>query len=160
MLFRTTPKPFVRWRLFLLRLFGCKISGRPFVAPSAIIRMPWQLALEDRATLGAGAEVYNLGFVRLGARCTVAQQAYLCGGTHDLEDPSLPLVTGQIVIGEDCFIGVRALVLPGVNIGDGAVIGAGSVVARDLPAWTVYAGNPCRPLRPRAWREIGSHADG
>ena len=150
-LFRPTPKPLNGWRLWLLRRFGARIEGRPFVNSSAIIRIPWHLTMRDRAALGEHAEVYNLGHVTLGERCTVAQHAYLCTGTHDLSDPVLPLVVGPIEIGADAFIGVRALVLPGVRVGEGAVVGAGSVAARDVPAWTVGAGNPWRPFRERGW---------
>ena len=53
------------------------------------------------------------------------------------------------VIGNDVWIGHGALILPGVRIGDGAIIGAGAVVARDVPPYTVFAGNPARHIRDR-----------
>jgi putative colanic acid biosynthesis acetyltransferase WcaF len=106
-LFHTTPKPLNAWRLFLLRLFGCKISGRPFVHGTCIIKIPWQLTLEDRAALGPKSEVYNLGHVTLKRACVVSQYAYICGGTHDLNDPGLPLQVGDIVIGEEAFLGAK-----------------------------------------------------
>ena len=56
---------------------------------------------------------------------------------------------GDTVVGNDVWLGQNVTVLPGVRIGDGAVIGACSVVARDIPPYTVAAGNPCRVLRPR-----------
>jgi putative colanic acid biosynthesis acetyltransferase WcaF len=155
-LFRPTPKFFNLWRVFLLRLFGCRVSGRPFVAASAIIKMPWNLRLEDRACLGPGSEVYNLGLVTLGARSTIAQHAYLCAGSHDLTQPSLPLVIGPIEVGRDAFIGARAFLLPGIHVGEGAVVGACAVVTRDVPPWTIVAGNPARPIGERpimVWSE-------
>ncbi len=87
----------------------------------------------------------------LGARCTVAQQAYLCGGTHDFTLANLPLVVGQITVGADAFIGARAFVMPGVTIEEGTVVGACSLVSKDLPPWTFCAGNPCKPLGPRSF---------
>jgi len=147
--FRPTPKHLYVWRLFLLKIFGSRIRGRPYVAPSTVIKMPWHLEMEDRACLGPESVVYNLGWVILRERCTVSQQAYICAGTHDFSDPGLPLMIGKIEIGKDVFIGARAFILPGIQIGDGAVIGACSVVTRDMPAWTICAGNPCKPLRPR-----------
>ncbi len=149
LLYRPSPKPLVGWRRFLLRSFGATIEGKPFISESSIVRVPWLLTMEAASCLGERAEVYNLGPVTLKARCVVAQQVYLCAGTHDLENPVYPLVVGPIVVGEDAFIGARALVLPGVVIGDGAVIGAGSVVAKDMPGWSYCAGNPCRVIRPR-----------
>jgi putative colanic acid biosynthesis acetyltransferase WcaF len=148
-LFRPTPKPLYRWRNLLLRLFGAKITGTPFVASSCIIKVPWQLTLEDHCALAHKCEVYNLGHVTLKARCVVSQYTYLCGGTHDLADPALPLLVGDIVIGEEAFIGAKAIVLPGVRVGEGAVLGAGAVAAKDLEPWTIYVGNPCKAVRKR-----------
>jgi putative colanic acid biosynthesis acetyltransferase WcaF len=159
LLFRTTPKPLYPWRVFLLRIFGCRVSGRPFVSESAIIKMPWQLTLEDRVSIGPRSEIYNLGPIVLKARCSIAQQAYLCGGTHDFTSPVLPLVVGEIVVGEDAFVGARAFVMPGVHIGDGAVIGACSVVTKDAPAWTILAGNPAKPLAARVMEGRGAMSD-
>lgn len=146
-----TPAPLNNWRILLLRLFGCKVTGRPYVSPTARIKVPWNLTLEDRACLGSYSEVYNLGPVVLRARCTVAQQAYLCGGTHDLTSPTLHLVVGPIDIGPDAFVGARAFILPGVVVGEGAVVGACGVVTKDVPAWTVVAGNPARVIGTREY---------
>jgi putative colanic acid biosynthesis acetyltransferase WcaF len=151
-LFRWSPKPMLRWRNLLLRLFGARISGLPFVSPSAIIKYPWQLALEDRACLGPGSEVYNLGYCTLKARCTIAQQVYLCGGTHDLADPGLPLVVGDIEVGEDAFIGAQAFLMPGVSVGRMAVVGARAVVVKDVAEGKIVAGNPAREIGVRNWR--------
>ena len=146
---RWTPKPLNPWRLFVLRTFGATIEGQPFVHQRARVQIPWKLTLRDRACLGDGAMAYSLGPIELGARCTVAQEAYLCAGTHDFSDLHLPLQTAPIVIGEDCFIGARAFVLPGVTVGAQSIVGAGSVVSRDVPAGMVVAGNPARVIRPR-----------
>jgi putative colanic acid biosynthesis acetyltransferase WcaF len=160
LLFRPTPKPLSRWRVALLRLFGCRVRGRPFVDASAVVKMPWNLVLEDRACLGPHSEVYNLAPVTLHERCTVAQQAYLCGGTHDFSDPALPLVVGEIDIGADAFVGARVFVMPGVHIGAGAVVGACAVVTRDVAPWSVVAGNPARPVGTRELlRKEAPHAE-
>lgn len=104
--------------------------------------MPWNLTLEDRACLGPGSEVYNLGHVTLRAGSTVAQQAYLCTGSHDFTHPHMPLVVGDIEIGPNAFIGARAFILPGIVVGTGAVIGACAVVTKSVASYTVVAGNP------------------
>jgi putative colanic acid biosynthesis acetyltransferase WcaF len=144
-----TPKPLNEWRLFWLRVFDAKIYGTPFVHQRARIAVPWNLTMHDRACLGDRANAYTLGEIEIGARATVAQEVYLSTGSHDFSKPEMPLVTGKITIGEDAFIGARAFVLPGVTIGSGTVIGACSVVTRDIPANVMAAGNPCRVLRPR-----------
>lgn len=148
-LFRPSPRPFVRWRVMLLKAFGCRAFGRPYVANSVRVKMPWNLVLEDRACLGPDVEVYNLALITLKARSTVAQEVYLCAGTHDFKKKSCPLVAGEIVIHEDAFLCVRSLILPGVEVGRGAIVGAMAVATRDVPEWMICAGNPCRPIKPR-----------
>ena len=144
-----TPKPLNRWRLAWLRLFGATIEGVPFVHQRARIQMPWKVLLRDRCCLGDRANVYSLGEVEIGAHAVIAQEAYLCTGTHEFGEPGLPLVTAKISVGRRAFVGARVFVLPGVTIGADAIIGAGSVVTRDVPPATVNAGNPCRTLHPR-----------
>jgi putative colanic acid biosynthesis acetyltransferase WcaF len=139
---RWTPKYAIAWRTIVLRLFGCRVSGRPFVSQSARIRAPWRLTLKNNSCLGPYSEVYNLGQVVLHERATVAQYAYLCGGSHDFTHYDLPLVIGPITIGCDSFVGAKAIVLLGVAIGEGAVIGAGAVITTSVPPWTIWAGNP------------------
>lgn len=149
LLCRWTPKPLNAWRLFVLRSFGATLHGQPFVHGRARVQIPWHLTMHDRACLGDGANAYSLGAITIRARATVAQEAYLCAGTHDFSHPDIPLQTAPIVVGEDAFVGARAMVLPGVTIGARAVVGAGSVVTRDVPANAVVTGNPARVLRER-----------
>ncbi len=144
-----TPKPLNEWRLFWLRVFDAKIDGKPFVHQRARIAVPWNLTLHDRACLGDRANAYNLGEIEIGARATVAQEAYLSTGSHDFCQSGMPLVTAKITIGDDAFVGARAFVLPGVTIGARSVIGACSVVTHDVPENVFAAGNPCRVLHPR-----------
>lgn len=165
LLFRPTPKFFKKWRVFLLRCFGCKTSGQPEVAASAIIKMPWNLEMEHHATIGHKAEIYNLGKVVMKARSTVAQHCYICTGSHDLSIPILPLMTSPIIICEDAWIGARSMVLPGVTIHKGAVVAANSNVTRDVEPWVIVGGNPARVIKKReidveAWRQNGSDVTG
>ena len=142
-----TPKPMNPWRLFILRLFGARIKGNPFVHQRARIKIPWNLTLHNRACLGDRANAYSLGSVNINEGATIAQEAYLCTGTHDFANPSMPLEVGTINVGKGAFIGARAMVLPDVSIADHAVVGAQSVVTQNVPAFTVVAGNPARVLR-------------
>src|SRR3954470_12485386 len=147
---RWTPKPLNPWRLFWLEVFGATIEGKPFVHQRARIEISWHLTLRDRACLGDRANAYTLGEIEIGPRATVAQEVYLSTGSHDFSQPTMPLVTAKIIIGEDAFIGARAFIMPGISIGARSVIGAGSIVTRDVSADVTAAGNPCRVLGPRA----------
>ena len=146
LLCRWTPKPFNPWRLFILRCFGAALHGQPFVHQRARIDHPWNLTLQHKACLGDRAHAYCLGAVEIGPGACVAQEAYLCTGAHDLTLSHRPLQTAPILIGADAFIGARAFVLPGVSVGEWAIVGACAVVTRNVPAATTVVGNPARPL--------------
>jgi putative colanic acid biosynthesis acetyltransferase WcaF len=143
-----TPKPCNRWRLFWLRRFGARIEGHPFVHQRARIQIPWHLSLRERACLGDRANAYSLGPIEIGPGAVVAQEAYLCTGTHKLDDPRLPLQTAPIIVAAGAFVGARAFVLPGVRIGEKAVVGACAVVTKDVPDGLTVAGNPARIVHP------------
>ncbi len=110
----------------------------------------------DGVTLGDDAEIYNPSLVTMGSHAIVSQQAYICGATHDYNDPAFPLISFPMVLGAYCWVCARASVCPGVNVGEGAVLGLGSVAARDLDPWTVYAGVPAQPIKQRVAREQAS----
>ena len=68
-----TPKPANPWRLLVLRVFGARLYGSPFVHQRARVQSPWNLTMHDRAALGDGANAYSLGPIEIGARATVAR---------------------------------------------------------------------------------------
>ena len=105
--------------------------------------------MKHRACLGEGANAYSLGKIKVGEHATIAQEAYLCTGTHDFKDPWMQLITEKIIIGKNSFIGARAMVLPGVKIGENSIIGAQSVVTKDVLANFIFAGNPARKIGTR-----------
>jgi putative colanic acid biosynthesis acetyltransferase WcaF len=155
-----TPKPLNPWRLFVLRLFGATIHGRPFVHQRALIEQPWNLVLHHRACLGDRAHAYSLDRITLHEGATVAQEAYLCTGTHDFSQPHLPLQTAPIAVGPNAFIGARAFLLPGIVVGAGSVVGAMAVVTRDVPPGMIVAGNPAQLRGPRGGtRATGGNPD-
>jgi putative colanic acid biosynthesis acetyltransferase WcaF len=139
-----TPKPANFWRLFWLKAFGAKISGRPFVHQRARIQIPWNLIMHHRACLGDRANAYTLGVIEIHEHATVAQEAYLCTGTHDFTQPARNLVTSPIIIGAHSFISARAFIMPGVTIGEYAIVGACSVVTKNVSPNTTVKGNPAK----------------
>jgi putative colanic acid biosynthesis acetyltransferase WcaF len=157
LLFRPSPRPCHRWRVFLLRCFGAKLGSKCSIYGRARIWAPWNLTCDDQATIGDEAIIYNPERITLGTRAIVSQQAYLCGATHDYEDPAFPLIAFPISVGPYAWICARATVQPGVSVGEGAVLALGSVATRDLVPWTIYAGVPARRLKPRVWRTTKMH---
>jgi putative colanic acid biosynthesis acetyltransferase WcaF len=148
-LFQYSPRPLHAWRSFLLRCFGAQVGQGVHVYPGVKIWAPWNLDLADECGIASGAILYSQGKITIGKRAVVSQGAHLVAGTHDYTKPGFPLVTSPIHIGDHAWVAAEAFVHPGITIGEGCVIGARSVVTKDMPDWTVCAGHPCRPLKER-----------
>ena len=157
LLFRPTPNCgvyfFDRWRVFLLRLFGAKIGKCSSVRNSVKVREPWNLEMGEWSIISEDCEVYNVDKIRLGNRVVVSSGVFLCGAGHDVESPIMELTYAPITIGDDAWVAGRAIVLPGVTVGAGAVIAAGSVVTKNVEKWTVVGGNPARFIKERVLRK-------
>jgi putative colanic acid biosynthesis acetyltransferase WcaF len=90
--------------------------------------------------------LYALGPISLGRATTVSQNSHLCAGSHDYRHADRPLTKPPITIGDSVWICADAFVGPGVNIGDGAIVGARAVVIKNVPEQTIVAGNPAREI--------------
>jgi putative colanic acid biosynthesis acetyltransferase WcaF len=154
--YRTSPRPLHSWRSFLLRLFGATMGADCHFYPRSKVWAPWNLICADQVTAGDGVEIYNPAPVRLGSHAILSQDAYICGATHDYDDPGFPLIAYAMEIGEYAWVCARASVAPGVSLGAGAVLGLGSVATRNLDAWTVYAGVPAAKVKERRQFDTGS----
>jgi acetyltransferase-like isoleucine patch superfamily enzyme len=114
-------------------------------------------------TIGAGTAVQDmcrlLGNVAIGKGCIFAPNVFVSSGNHTFDAlPHLPIKEQERVaparsrpvrLFDDCWLGINVVVTPGVTIGRGCVVGANSVVTRDLPPYSVAAGNPARIFRSR-----------
>lgn len=149
LLFSFSPRPLWAWRRWLLRQFGAKVSKGAHVFPSVRITMPWNLVLGDDCAVGDRAILYALGKIEIGPRATLSQGVHVCAGTHDWQDPAMPLLKPTIKIGADTWICADAFLGPGITIGDRAIVGARAVVMTDVASSIVIAGNPARKIRVR-----------
>jgi putative colanic acid biosynthesis acetyltransferase WcaF len=147
--YRTSPRPLHSWRAFLLRSFGAEIGPNCHFYPRSKVWAPWNLICADQVTAGDGAEIYNPAPVTFGSHAILSQEAYVCGATHDYDDPGFPLIAFAMSFGPYAWICARASVAPGVNVGEGAVLGLGSVATRNLEPWTINAGVPAVKVKDR-----------
>ena len=116
---------------------------------SVKIYMPWNLSVGPAVCIGPKVEIYNKAMVTIGKNVVISQGAYLCTASHDISSPTMDLVVKSIVIGDNVWIAAHATILPGVTIGEGAVVGACAVVAKDVPPWSVVVGNPAQVVKQR-----------
>ena len=149
LLYRPSPRPLHAWRAALLRLFGATLGPDCHFYPASRVWAPWNLNCADHVAAADGVEIYNPSPLELASHVILSQNAYLCGATHDYNDPAFPLLAYRMTLAPFAWICARAIVAPGVNVGEGAVLGIGAVATRDLEPWTVYTGNPAQPLKQR-----------
>jgi putative colanic acid biosynthesis acetyltransferase WcaF len=149
---RWTPPQWHAWRRAILRLFGAAIAPTAGVYPSARIWSPANLVMDEEAFIGPHVIIYSITTITLGRRALISQGAHICAGTHDIDDPKFQVRAYPIQIGERAWVATEAFVGPGVTVGEGAVLGARACTFIDLKPWTVYTGNPARPVQQRALR--------
>jgi putative colanic acid biosynthesis acetyltransferase WcaF len=157
-LYRWSPKPLLGFRRWLVRLFGGTVAPTASLNNKARIDCPWNLEMGERASIGEFSWVYGLDRIEIGHDACVGQHVFLLTGGHDPDDPGFPLVTSPIRIGVGSWIAARATVLPGVTVGEYAVVAAGSVVTKDVPSMMIAGGNPCKPIRERKLQRTGATA--
>lgn len=155
LLFRITPRGnlFRVWRILLLKLFGAKVNWSSNVLPSCRIWAPWHLTMGAYSCLSADVDCYAVAPVVLGDNATVSQGVKLCTAGHDISSRTMDLTYKPITIGANSWVAGWSIILPGVTIGEGAVVAAGSVVTKDVEPWTVVGGNPARVLKKRVLSE-------
>lgn len=149
LLYRTSPRPLHAWRAALLRLFGAKMGPNCHFYPRSKVWAPWNLVCDQQVTAGDGAEIYNPAPMYFGAHAILSQDAYVCGATRDFDDPAFPLQVHTMTFGPYSWVCARASVEPGVNMGEGAVLGLGSIATQDLEPWGVYVGVPAKKIKER-----------
>jgi len=126
----------------LLGFFGAKVGPGVVIKPRVNIHFPWRLEVGAYSWIGEEVFILNFAPVRIGSHACVSQRAFLCTGNHDFRDERFSFRSAPISIGDGAWVGASVFVGPGVEIGDEAVVTAGSAVLKGLPAGRVCSGNP------------------
>lgn len=137
-----------------LRLNGATIGKRVTFYPYLWIENGRNLVIEDDVDLAMGVVLVSPGGLRIGARTLVGYRTQIFSTNHLIPGPTEKIFSAghtknPVNIGADVWIGAAAVILPGVTIGDGAVIAAGSIVTKDVPPLAIVGGVPARLIRYR-----------
>jgi acetyltransferase-like isoleucine patch superfamily enzyme len=113
---------------------------------------PDRIEIGRDVSVNAFVHIWGSGGVSIGDRTMIASHVAITSVTHDYNSAEMykTVVTKPVVIGADVWIGAHAVIVPGVTICDGAVIGAGAVVTKDVPAGAIVVGVPARIVGERA----------
>jgi maltose O-acetyltransferase len=144
-----------RRRQLLSELLG-RGGDSCWIQPPFFCDYGFNIELGDKVYFNFNCVVLDVASVKVGARTMFGPAVQVYTATHPLNpyERRTKEFARPIRIGADCWIGGGTIVLPGVTIGDMSVIGAGSVVTRDVPGGVVAAGNPCRVIRELSAAEL------
>lgn len=131
----------------LLRLFGAKVGIGVVVRSKVDITFPWRLSVGDHVWIGEEVLILSLAQVTVESSVCISQRAFLCTGSHDPQKITFDLITRPIHIRSGVWIAAGAFIGPGIEIGNRAVVSAGSVVLKDVQPATVVRGNPATVVK-------------
>jgi putative colanic acid biosynthesis acetyltransferase WcaF len=142
-IFFQTPWPWPSaLRVAFLRLFGAKIGEEVVIRANVNITFPWRLSVGDYVWIGEEATILSLAQVVIESNVCISQRAYLCAGSHDFRSLTFDLQTKPITIRSGSWIAAMAFVGQGVEVGEGSVVSAGSILLESVPARSFVRGNP------------------
>jgi putative colanic acid biosynthesis acetyltransferase WcaF len=146
---RSNCLPFSTIKCWILRVFGASVGRDVYIKPGVRVKFPWYLTIGDHCWIGEDTWIDNLAQVSVGSHVCVSQGAYLCTGNHDWRTPNMKLFRRPIKLQNGCWVGARATVCPGIEIGVGAILTVGSVATKNIPPYEIWVGNPARYARDR-----------
>lgn len=113
-----------------------------------------EIIIGENVWIGQNCFLHGAGKIRIGSHTGIGPYVKILTSAHDFDSEEKPIISyplkfAPVIIKDGCDIGIGAIILPGVTIGEGSVIGAGSVVTKDVPEYTVWAGVPAKMMRRR-----------
>ena len=141
-------------RLLLFDLAGVKIGEGSTIHVGARFYQPKNVTIGKGTIVGDHATLDGRAKLTIGDHVDIASEVMIFNGEHDIHSETFEPVTAPVTIGDYVFIGPRAIILPGVTIGWGAVVAAGAVVTKDVPDSTIVAGVPAESIGHRRAKKL------
>jgi len=145
------------WYRYVL---GWRIGSDVFILMGQHVQMGGVKSGRQKVSIGRGTVInsdcrfHTTGEIIIGEHVSISAGTWLLTGLHDMNDPQFTTLYKPIVIGNYVWIGVRATILAGVTIGNGAIVMAGAMVTHDVPPYTVVGGVPAKIIKRREEREF------
>lgn len=136
-------------RVLILRFWGARIGKGVAIHHGLQVRKARRLEIGDDVFIGEDVVLDARGGLVIGSHTSINSRVMIWSAQHDWRAQGFDYVERGVVIGRHCWINAASIVIPGRSIGDGAVVGAGSVVSSDVEEWVVVGGNPIQVLRQR-----------
>ena len=149
-----------RYRLFncfksiFLKIQGCKVGKRVVYYPGVFINPARNIIIGDDVDIAINTLITTSGGVEIGDRTLIGYNVQIFSANHIIPDKRRRIfdsghICKPVKVGKDSWIGAGSIILPGVSIGEGAVIAAGSIVTKDVEPFTIVGGNPANYIKKR-----------
>ena len=137
-------------RLFIYRFFcGFKIDSQVVIYGGAKIRSPENISIAQNTIIGSNSSLDGRGGITIGSNVNFSSEVAIWTVQHDPQDQDFDVKSGEVVIEDYAWISFRAVILPSVKIGEGAVVAAGAVVTKNVEPYTIVAGIPAKTIGVR-----------
>lgn len=146
--------PSHHFRRFFYRLSGIKIGKGSTIHTGAKFYDPSNIIIGDDTIIGEDAVLDGRDKIIIGNHVDIASQVMIYNSEHDINSKDFKAVNGSVIIEDYCFIGPRAIILPGVKIGKGAVVAAGAVVTKDIAPYAIVGGVPAKIIGERKQKQL------
>ena len=141
-------------RRFFYRLCGVKIGKGSTIHMEARFYNPRNIKIGNDSIIGEGVVLDGRDKLFIGDHVDIASEVMIYNAEHDVQSVDFGAVKKPVVIEDYVFIGPRAIILPGVKIGRGAVVGAGAVVTKDVESFAIVGGVPAQKIGERKIKEL------
>lgn len=141
-------------RIYFFERSVKRCGGKLYILPNTIISYPYHVTIGYNVFINRGVNITAREDVFIGDNTLIGPGVVINSGMHHYEDPNILIRdqghrTQPIHIGNDVWIGAKSVILPGVCIGDGSIIGAGAIVTKSIPPYSVAVGVPAKVIKFR-----------
>lgn len=141
--------PLHHLRRFCYRLAGIKIGQGSTIHTGLRLYDPRNIVIGADTIIGENSILDGRQKLLIGNHVSIASEVMIYNSEHDINDVDFEAIEAPVIIEDYVFIGPRAIILPGINIGKGAVVGAGAVVTKDVPPFAIVGGVPAKIIGER-----------
>jgi acetyltransferase-like isoleucine patch superfamily enzyme len=134
---------------FYRHLYKIKLPSDSIIYSCCIFLSPWYVKIGHHSVIGDHARIDRRRLITIGNNVNISSEAKIFTLEHDIESPTFDTKGGPVVIGDWVYIGTSAIILPGVTIGEGAVVASGAVVTKDVEPWIMVGGVPAKFIKKR-----------
>lgn len=142
------------FRRFFYRLSGVRIGKGSTIHMNATFYDPKNVTVGDDTIIGEKAVLDGRTTLKIGNHVDIASEVMIYNSQHDINDENFGATYGEVVIEDYVFIGPRSIILPGVKIGQGAIVAAGCVVTKDVPPYAIMGGVPAKVIGERKLKTL------